>query len=352
MCILILVLISCYLLSIEVIKNRNYYFLAVLLLSFINAGLFKYAPDLQQIYLKNYYYGIAVNRPFWQVADLPMVERHSTPYQEIDVVPDPFSYQSRHHYFLYIDQKLQYASASEFIYHESMVHGALNLHRQVPKKVLVLGGGEGLLARELLTNPEIERIDIVELDQAVLDLAKYNELFVAQNKNALADPRVHVHVADAYMWIKKNSKENTKENSDRFDAIFIDLPHPFSVELARLFSFEFFTFVKRSLTPVGFVVFDYPANHILRGQLKYYPQAGPNVIYNTLKKAGFTTSFTYGPQESFIFSANSGVAATFSKDSLLAGVQPLTRRNLKEIPVPDTSGAEVNSIFKPYFLTE
>ncbi len=343
-CILILVLISCYLLSLDVLKNRNYHLLVVLLLSFINAGLFKYAGPLQQIYLKNYYYGLPSDHPFWQVADLPRVDRHSTPYQEIDVVPDPFTYRSKADYFLYIDQKLQYASAREVIYHESMVVGAINLHRRIPKKVLILGGGEGLVARELLINPETERIDLVELDQAVLDLARSNELFVAQNKNALSSPRVHVHVADAYMWIKNNS--------EKYDAVFIDLPHPFSVELSRLFSSEFFTFVKRSLTADGFVIFDYPANHIQKGQLKYYPQAGPNVIYNTLKSAGFQNSFTYGPQEAFIYADNTGVARTFVRDPLLARVHPTTRGNLKKIEVPDSEGTEVNSIFKPYFLTE
>lgn len=341
--ILLLVLVSCYLLTLAG-QKRNRLLLSVLLLSFMNAGFFKYAKNLEQIYLKNYYYGTPVNEAFWKVSSLPEIERHSTPYQEIDVVPDLFSFYSQHNYYLYIDQKLQYASSREGIYHESMVHGALNLSRSEPLSVLVLGGGEGLIVRELLKYKNIKNIDLVELDQAILDLAETNALFLEHNQNALRDARVTLHVADAYMWLKNNSR--------KFDAIFIDLPHPYSVELARLFSAEFFTFANRSLASGGFVIFDYPANHILTEQLKYKPSATPALIYNTLNAAGFKNTFTFGPREAFIFANNSDTPLAFTEETLFSLVHDVTLSNLVQLPAPAVDEKATNSIFKPYFLTE
>jgi spermidine synthase len=349
-CILILILVSCYLLTFFITARKNIYLGAVLVFLLINAGFFVYSNQFQQIYLKNYYYGHSEDKPFWQVSELPSVERHSTPYQEIDVVPDLFSYQSKHHYYLFIDQKLQYASRRETVYHESMVHGAVNLARRYPKKVLVLGGGEGLVVRELLKYNSIESIDLVELDQAVLDLAESNPLFLEQNQNALFDSRVHIHVADAYMWVKNNSS--------KFDAVFIDLPHPYSVELSRLFSYEFYSFVKRSLTADGFVILDYPVNHLLNEDLKYQPPADAGLIYRTLAGAGLQNTFTYGPKESFIFARASGDELSFEEESLFSKVHDMALSNLIELPQPNVPAAEspelssVNSVFKPYFLTE
>jgi spermidine synthase len=345
-CVFLIVLMAGYLLCLHTERSRNLFLAIILMLSSLTAFNFYFAKDLQQIYLKNYYYGHSLNKSFWQMSEFPFIERHSTAYQEIDIVPDLFTHTRLHDYYLYIDQKLQYASRNEAVYHESMVHGAINLSRQEPRNVLVLGGGEGLIARELLKYNSIQKIDLIELDQAVLTISRTNPLFVNQNKNSLADPRVHIHVGDAYMWLK-----NTAET---YDAIFIDLPHPFSVELSRLYSFEFYSFAKKRLRPEGFIVFDYPLNHLLNLQLKYYPAVSPHLIYNTLMKAGFKSHFSFGPKESFIFASQQSKKFSFDEEPLFPLVQNITLSNLTEIDegAAGTSETPANSVFKPYFLTE
>ncbi len=345
-CVFLLILMAGYLLCLHTDRSKNLFLSVILVLSSLTALNFYYSKNLQQIYLKNYYYGHPLNKNFWQMSEFPFIERFSTAYQEIDIVPDLFTHARLHDYYLYIDQKLQYASRNEAVYHESMVHGALNLSRQEPRHVLVLGGGEGLIARELLKYKSIQKIDLIELDQAVLTISQTNPLFVNQNKNSLVNPRVHIHVGDAYMWLK-----NTAET---YDAIFIDLPHPFSVELSRLYSFEFYSFAKKRLQPEGFIVFDYPLNHLLNQQLKYYPAVSPQLIYNTLSKAGFQSHFSFGSKESFIFASPLSKSFSFDEDLLFPLVQNITLSNLTEMDERATGASEspANSVFKPYFLTE
>ncbi|MGZ3690161.1 MAG: spermidine synthase [Pseudobdellovibrio sp.] len=336
-CVLILILLSCYLLCLQTGKSENIFLVLILGCSLLTGLNFYFAGRLQQIYLQNYYYG--------QFSDqFPTIDHTSSPYQEIDVVPDLFTYNRSKEYYLYIDQKLQYAGRNEIVYHESMVHGAINLNSGEPQKILILGGGEGLIARELLKYDSVHSIDLIELDRSIIDLATTNELFVKQNKNSLSDARVSVHIDDAYMWLK-----NTR---DTYDAIFIDLPHPFSVELSRLYSFEFYSFVAKRLSPDGFMIFDYPLNHLADGQLKYYPETSTGLIYDTLSQAGFNSHFSFGPKESFIFATRKTQKPAFDEEKLFKRVSNMTLSNLTEIEEPKKSGTHFNSVFRPYFLTE
>lgn len=143
---------------------------------------------------------------------------------------------------LYLDGDLQFSSLDEHRYTETLVHPAL---ARDPARVLILGGGDGLAAREVLRHPSVREVVQVELDPAVLELARTR--LAGLNGGALADPRVRVVVDDAFRWLRERS-------AHRFDAVVVDLPDPDTPVLGRLYSTEFYGLVATALNPGGLVV--------------------------------------------------------------------------------------------------
>jgi spermidine synthase len=143
---------------------------------------------------------------------------------------------------LYLDGDLQFSSVDEHRYTEALVHPVLS---RDPRRVLVLGGGDGLAARELLRHPSVTEVVQVELDPAVLDLARTR--LGALNDHALDDPRVRLVVDDGFRWLRAAPPGT-------FDAVVVDLPDPDTPVLGRLYSTEFYGLVARTLSPGGQVV--------------------------------------------------------------------------------------------------
>ncbi len=142
---------------------------------------------------------------------------------------------------LYLDGDLQFSSRDEHRYTEALVHPVLAAD---PRRVLVLGGGDGLAARELLRHPSVAEVVQVELDPAVLDLARTR--LADLNAGALDDPRTTVVVDDGFRWLRDQPPGS-------FDAAVVDLPDPDTPVLARLYSTEFYGLLARALTPDGLV---------------------------------------------------------------------------------------------------
>jgi spermidine synthase len=182
---------------------------------------------------------------------------------------------------LYLDRHFQLSSEHQAFYHEFFVHYPIALLASTgvrsPTNVLVLGGGDGLAAAELLRYPQISAITQVELDPEMLKLATTNAALLVLNQNALSDPRVTVIMDDAFSFLKKGGQQ--------YDAIFIDFPYPFTYDMSRLYSREFYTFVKRSLTPGGFVVADMPL--IPKINENQEARVVNDIISSTLRAAGF-----------------------------------------------------------------
>ncbi|MGX6509486.1 polyamine aminopropyltransferase [Rhodococcus sp. SJ-2] len=165
--------------------------------------------------------------------------------------PDPVVYAQRSQYQeivltergndvrLYLDGDLQFSSRDEHRYTETLVYPAL---ARDPARVLVLGGGDGLAAREILRHPHVQEVVQVELDPTVLDLA--NTRLVALNGGALLDDRVEVVVDDAFRWLREYTGPG-------FDAIVVDMPDPDTPALGRLYSMEFYGLVASALNPDG-----------------------------------------------------------------------------------------------------
>ena len=163
----------------------------------------------------------------------------STPYQRIVITRGRASFQ------LFLSGNLQFSSADEHRYHEALVHPALALAPGA-KRVLVLGGGDGLAAREILKYPDVSEIVLVDLDPAITRLATDLPLLREQNKDAFHSPRVKIVNEDAYVWLGADH--------GRFDAAIIDFPDPNNFALGKLYTTRFYRMLRRALAPGAPVV--------------------------------------------------------------------------------------------------
>ena len=146
---------------------------------------------------------------------------------------------------LFLNGNLQFHSRDEYRYHESLVHPALAAHG-APKRVLVLGGGDGLAVREVLKHPGVEQITLVELDPHMTRLFTQHPALVALNAGALSSPKVRVVNADAYTWLERAG--------ETFDVIVIDFPDPTNFSLGKLYTTSFYQRVEQALSASGYLV--------------------------------------------------------------------------------------------------
>ncbi|EDM76236.1 spermidine synthase [Plesiocystis pacifica SIR-1] len=186
--------------------------------------------------------------------DAPVIFSKKTRYQRLTITR--WSDDIR----LYIDGNLQFSSADEHRYHESLVHPAFAAREQFgdapAKRVLILGGGDGLAVRELLRYPEIERVDLVDLDPEMTRLFRETPALSALNHGSLADPRVHVHNADAMRWLEEHRSAANSGAGERasWDVIVVDLPDPNNLSLGKLYTRSFYRLVRWALAPDGVAV--------------------------------------------------------------------------------------------------
>lgn len=145
---------------------------------------------------------------------------------------------------LYLDGHLQFSTVDEARYHEALVVPVLAATR--PERVLVLGGGDGLALRRILSHPDVRHVDLVDLDPAVTQWARSFPAMVEHNAGALDDPRVTVLHEDAFVFVE--------ETTGTWDAIVVDLPDPHSATLARLYTTAFYALLAKRLTPNGALV--------------------------------------------------------------------------------------------------
>lgn len=167
----------------------------------------------------------------------PIVALERSPYQEIVVTRRGEDTR------LYLDGGLQFSTRDEYRYTESLVYPALG---DGARSVLILGGGDGLAAREVLRQPGVETIVQVELDPAVVQLARTTLRDV--NAGALDDPRVNVVIDGAMRWLREPSPVLPRGG---FDAVIVDLPDPDTPVLGRLYSVEFYALIGRVLADDG-----------------------------------------------------------------------------------------------------
>jgi spermidine synthase len=128
---------------------------------------------------------------------------------------------------------VQVAEIDAYVYHELLAHPALAAHPH-PVRVAVVGGGDGMLVREILRHPSVEAVDVFELDPRVVDVARR---FLGTWK---PDPRVQTHFGDAYDALEPNA----------YDVVLADIPDPLG-QAERLFEEDFFMRAHRALKSTG-----------------------------------------------------------------------------------------------------
>ncbi|MBI4346311.1 MAG: methyltransferase domain-containing protein [Elusimicrobia bacterium] len=245
------------------------------------------------------------------------VERVPSRVQRIDLVlrqdmPDPlrlhYDARPRHEpdvpygLALYHDRRYQFYGGVSSIYHEFLAHVPIQAFRRIPEDVLILGGGDGLLARELLKyGDRIRSITNVELDPAMVRLARTDPRLRLLNADSFRDPKVRVVTDDAFFFVRQDRA--------RYDAVYIDFPFPYTYDAAKLYTVEFFRNVSRRLKRGGFCAMDYPLVTEERLQAEKDPEdlRRNSILMNTLEAAGFTTIFPYNtdsPELVTVFEAN------------------------------------------------
>lgn len=145
---------------------------------------------------------------------------------------------------LVIDGFSQSAQLDEYIYHEALVQPAMIMHPD-PKRVLVLGGGEGATIREVLRHKTVEEVVMIDLDGELVNLCK--EHMYEWHQGAFNDPRLKLFHMDAFAWLD--------QNKSLFDVVIVDLcDEEDGTSVEHLYSDEFYQLVKAHLAPDGIVV--------------------------------------------------------------------------------------------------
>lgn len=178
---------------------------------------------------------------------------------------------------LYLNGNLQFSSLDEYRYHEALVHPLL-ASLAAPRRVLVIGGGDGLAIREILKYPAVESITLVDLDPAMTRLFSTNPMLVSLNGGAFASPRVTVVNADAFLWLR----DRIEQQGPRFDAIVIDLPDPSNFSIGKLYSLSFYRLLDSILAEGGGFVVQSTSPLVARKSFW--------CVNNTIGAAGFVTS--------------------------------------------------------------
>ncbi|MFJ4874115.1 polyamine aminopropyltransferase [Streptomyces sp. NPDC088745] len=146
----------------------------------------------------------------------------------------------------FLDGRLRVSSRDEYRYHEALVHPAM---RGGHARVLILGGGDGMAAREVLRYPGVRSVTLVELDPGVVQLARTDPALVALNGGVHQDPRLRVVTADAFAWLRSAPLDGLP-----YDVVVSDLPDPGITASTKLYSQEFYGLAADVLAPGGRMV--------------------------------------------------------------------------------------------------
>ena len=202
----------------------------------------------------------------------------ASPYQRIVVTNGKLGHR------LFLNGNLQFAERDEYRYHEALVHPAMAAHG-APRKVAVLGGGDGMAVREILKYPSVESVTLVELDPQMTQLFSQHDTLTRLNGGALNDPRVHIVNADAFHWLQQEvppdaagpgqgasaprtvaasvpspaqaSPSRAAERpqaGDTFDVIVVDFPDPTNFSIGKLYTNSFYALLEKRLSASGYAV--------------------------------------------------------------------------------------------------
>jgi spermidine synthase len=254
----------------------------------------------------------------------PVIYAKSTPYQRIVLT------RSSSDLRLFLNGNLQFSSRDEYRYHEALVWPALG-RVAYPRNVLILGGGDGLAAREVLRHTGVERITLVDLDPAMTQMFRATPMLAALNRGALSSSKVQVINADAFRWIR--------DARQSYDAIIVDFPDPTDFSIGKLYTESFYRELSRVLAPDGVMAIQ--STSPLIAPRAYWTVAA------TLEAAGLKTRgyHAYVPsfgEWGFTLAAHQslGEAVSLPKDNRF--LTPITARASLDFP-PDMARPQVEA---------
>ncbi len=211
-----------------------------------------------------------------------------SPYQRVDVVET-----AGHGRMLLNDGIVMLSERDEFVYHEMIAHVPLFLHPD-PRRVLIIGGGDGGTAREVLRHPGLERVVMVEIDEMVISACKEHMPQVAAS---LDDPRLTLLVDDGVKYVAEAAGAE-----DRFDVVIVDSTDPIG-PAEPLFNKDFYARVAEILDDSGILVCQAESpfydtdlqRHLLGNQRPFFSRLHL-YLFSTLTYPGGLWSFSLATQ--------------------------------------------------------
>lgn len=188
-----------------------------------------------------------------------------SPYQDIEVIDTPQFGRA-----LRIDGLFMTSEHDEFFYHESMVHMGAVAH-PAPRRVLIVGGGDGGAAEEFLKYRSVERVVLAELDRDVIEVSR--EHLPSIHRGAFSDPRLTLEIGDGRLYVA--------QNRDAFDMIMLDLTDPFGAAEA-LYSVEFLRECRRALGEQG-VMSMHLGSPIIRPNVFYRVTSSLRTVFRVVR---------------------------------------------------------------------
>ena len=240
---------------------------------------------------------------------------------------------------LYIDGNVQFSSRDEYRYHEALVHVPMS-YVESPRDILILGGGDGMAARELLKYPDTN-ITLVDLDPVITELCRTSPIIRELNHRSLENSRVHVISTDAYKYLESVNRQ--------FDLIIVDLPDPNNTSLNKLYTNVFYRMCGRALRDGGILN--------IQSTSPYYAKRAFWCIHKTLKSEGFNVrpyhlqvpafgdwGFNMAVKGEFPQSRKISVDTRYLTDNIIPALYLFAKDEI-------TSDVEINSMSKPILIT-
>jgi len=245
-----------------------------------------------------------------QLYDAPIKHAETSKYQRIVFTHDAATNDWR----LFLNGGLQFSSTDEAVYHEHLVHPAMTIAPR-REKVLILGGGDGLALREVLKYPDVRTVTLVDLDPAIIRFASTHPTMRRLNGDAFADARVAAEVSSAItsggfkpVLMEPQRVSPVKGKPDKagekikvaqvrvltidafkfvaglglgdWDVVLIDFPDPDQVEIAKLYSRDFYRALKRVMAPHGIVA--------VQATSPYHAKEAFLCVGRTIESAGYS----------------------------------------------------------------
>lgn len=180
------------------------------------------------------------------------LRQEKTPFQNMELVSS-----RAYGKMLLLDRRVQTTETDEFVYHEMMTHPALFAHPR-PRRVLIIGGGDGGVLRETLKHPSVETAVMVEIDDRVI---AFSERYLPTiSAGSLRDPRARIVIDDGARFVAQ-----TKE---KFDVVVVDSPDPIGPACV-LFTKRFYRDIARLLTPKGIVLRQTGSTFLQRDEMRH-----------------------------------------------------------------------------------